>query len=330
MRSLQRRLRKDRRWTIVEHNNVDPDLVPGIEFFPSPDGVVEDLGQAREALRALFESAGLVDDLPVEPAEIMIERPDGDDLRLLLFDPGNSVRARPAILHFHSGGFVLGRADFSTAANAMLSAEFDCVVLSVDYRLAPETRFPGAVEDGYAALGWLFANANRLNIDVGRVAVAGESAGGGLAAALALMARDRGEYGLCHQQLVYPMLDDRTCNAEPAPPIGRHVWTPAANRFGWSALLGSEPGGEEVSCYAAPARAEDLSGLPPAFISVGGLDLFLDEDIAYARRLLSAGVPTELHVYPGAYHAFDLIPDAPVSHQANDAARAALRRAFRP
>ena len=205
------------------------------------------------------------------------------------------------------------------------------MIVSVEYRLAPEVRFPGAIEDCYAALAWLFGRSAELGVEVSRIGVMGESAGGGLAAALALMARDRGEYGLAFQHLIYPMLDDRTCVADTAHPhAGRFVWTPQQNRFGWTSLLGQRPGSPDVSPYAAPARAMDLEGLPPTFISLGALDLFLEEDMEYARRLTRAGVPVEMHIYPGGFHAFDVAPEAQVAQAARRDSAAALTRALRP
>jgi triacylglycerol lipase len=229
----------------------------------------------------------------------------------------------------HGGGYVIGSPAADAPQHQELAAALPCCIVSVDYRLAPETPFPGAVEDCYAALTWLFAHAAVLGIDPLRVGVMGESAGGGLAAALALMARDRGQFSLAFQHLIYPMIDDRTCVvADPHPHVGAFIWTPHNNRFGWSALLGGAPGAAGVSPYAAAARAEDLSGLPPTFISTGALDLFLEEDLEYARRLTRAGVPVELHVYPGAFHAFDYDPSASVAAQARRDSRAALARAM--
>jgi triacylglycerol lipase len=207
-----------------------------------------------------------------------------------------------------------------------LAEALGCVIVSVDYRLAPETAFPGAIEDCYAGLTWTVAHAAELNIDTARLGVMGESAGGGLAAALALLARDRGEIALAFQVLTYPMLDDRTCTRAPHPYAGEFLWTPRNNRYGWRALLGEEPGGPKVSPYAAPARADDLSGLPPTFLMTGALDLFVDENIDYARRLVAAGVPTEFHVYPGAFHAFDAWPGAQVAEQARRDRLEALER----
>ena len=202
--------------------------------------------------------------------------------------------------------------------------------MSVDYRLAPETRFPGAVEDCYAALSWLVAKAAEVGVDPARIGVMGESAGGGLAAALTLLVRDRGEHRLAFQHLIYPMIDDRTCvTATPNPYAGEFIWTNQANRFGWSSLLGAEPGGEGVSPYAAAARAESVTGLPPAYIATGALDLFLDEDLTYAQRLIRGGVPVELHVYPGAYHGFHWAVDAEVTKAARRDSLAALAKALR-
>jgi acetyl esterase/lipase len=202
-----------------------------------------------------------------------------------------------------------------------------CVVVAPDYRLAPETIFPGAVEDCYAALKWLYANAAELGGDRDRIAIGGESAGGGLTAALALLARDRGEVPIIHQQLIYPMLDDRSPSST-HPYTGEFGWTRERNRFGWAALLGHAPGGPDTSPYAAAARAETLAGLPPTFIGVGSLDLFLEENVAYAMRLTEAGVPVELHVYPGAFHGSDLVSAARLTQKHARDQVEALRAAF--
>jgi acetyl esterase/lipase len=214
------------------------------------------------------------------------------------------------------------------ARNRLLARDVGCIVMSVDYRLAPETPFPGAVEDAYAALRWLETHAQELGVDADRIVVAGESAGGGLAAALAILARDRGNSPLSAQILVYPMLDDRTGPGHDHPHTGQFVWTRDNNQMGWSAYLGGLPGEDDVPASAAPARCRDLSGLAPAFIACGTLDLFLEEDMEYARRLVRAGVPTELHLYPGAFHAFDLIADARVSKNFRRDLHNALERAF--
>ena len=244
---------------------------------------------------------------------------------------GNSSGAsKPAVLHMHGGGYVLGSASGARREIQNLSTALDCVAVSVDYRLAPETTFPGSLEDNYAALRWMSRNAKELGIDVKRIAIKGESAGGGHAAALAIAARDRGEFPICFQVLIYPMLDDRTGSTRQMPPyLGHYLWTPAANRFGWTSLLGVSAGSATVPPNSVPARVPDLKGLPPAFIGVGSIDLFAPEDIEYAQRLVAAGVAVELNVVPGAYHAFDgVAPDASLSRQFAQAWREALRRAF--
>jgi len=251
------------------------------------------------------------------------------DVALYIYRPEAAAGPLPCILHVHGGGYVTGSPSTQVAAHRSLAASLSCCIVSVDYRLAPETRFPGAVEDCYAGLAWVTAHAAELRIDPARIGVMGESAGGGLAAALALVVRDRGALRLSFQHLIYPMIDDRTCvSSDPHPLAGEFLWTPHNNHYGWKALLGVEPGSAGVSPYAAAARAERLEGLPPAFISTGSLDLFLEEDMDYARRLLRAGVPVELHVYPGGFHAFDLDPDAAVARQARRDSRAALARAL--
>lgn len=266
-----------------------------------------------------------------QPETLTIPGAAGDpDVTVQLIGRTVAGGPRPAIVHMHGGGLVSGTAAHSTAFCQMLANEFDCVVVNVDYRRAPETPFPGPVEDIYSALKWVHANAGDLGVDRRRIAVMGASAGGGLAAMLALMARDRGEIPVCFQLLIYPMLDDRTgSTTKPAGAIGRVGWSAQANAFGWSAFLGQEAGLAAVPDGAVPARVEDLSRLPPTFIGVGATDLFVDENMAYARRLVRAGVATELYVAPGAFHAFDfVVPEARVSRAFIAAWKAALANAF--
>ena len=310
---------------------VDPELAPMLEIMPAFELTAGTLPQVRQM------SLDQIQPEAADPRMLRQEQhvpgpPGAPPVRVLVHAPAEtSTQPRAALLHVHGGGYVMGKPEMNDLRNAALARALDCVVVSVDYRLAPETLFPGAVEDCYAALLWLRDQAGVLSIDPARIGLIGESAGGGLAAGLALLARDRGEVKPCLQMLVYPMLDDRTGSSRnPSPLAGEFLWTAASNRFGWSSLLGHPPGGADVSPYAAAARATSLAGLPPCFIAVGGLDLFIDENIDYARRLVTAGVPTELHVYPGAFHGFDMMQDAQVSLQFTRDVEAALRRGFSP
>jgi acetyl esterase/lipase len=310
---------------------VDPALLPVLDVFPTVALTDELLGPMRDAER--FAQLPIV--VPpsvtdaVEQKVRIVPGPAGaPEIALTIYTPRYAKGPLPCVYHIHGGGYVGGSAAQLEPLHRPLAYELECVIVSVDYRLAPEHRFPAGIEDSYAGLAWTFANAEALSIDTSRVGVMGESAGGGLAAALALLVRDRGEYPLAFQHLIYPMLDDRTCvAAEPNPVAGEFIWTPHNNHFGWSSLLGQPPGLPGVSPYAAPARATNLAGLPPTFIACPTLDLFIDEDIAYATRLLRAGVPVELHVYPGGFHGFDIFGgDAPISVRARADSLSGLRR----
>jgi acetyl esterase/lipase len=250
------------------------------------------------------------------------------DVHIVVIGVAADAPPRSAVLHIHGGGYIAGSAAGAIIPMQRLSAAHGCVVVSVDYRLAPETRFPGSLEDNYAALRWLHANAKELGVDRNRIALLGESAGGGHVAALALAARDRGEVPVAMQVMLYPMLDDRTGSSRAVPThLGAFVWDAAANRFGWSSLLGVPAGSDSVPRGAVPARVENLRGLPPTFIGVGSIDLFVEEDIAYAQRLIQVGVPTELLIAPGGYHGFDLFaPEARISKRFEAAWNDALHR----
>ncbi len=247
------------------------------------------------------------------------------DIYIVNADPANS---RPVIVHTHGGGYIGGAAKSSVPNLQNVCAEIGCMAVSVDYRLAPETTYAGSIEDNYTALKWVYDNADAIGADKTRIAVMGESAGGGHAALLAIVARDRGEVPVAFQCLTYPMLDDRTGSTRPvADHIGKIVWDTPKNVFGWRSFLGMEPGGADVPTAAVPARVTDLSGLAPAWIGVGGIDLFVDEDVDYAQRLNAAGVFAELIVVPGAYHGFDGIGGTTAIGQWFNRARiTALRR----
>lgn len=309
---------------------VDPELVPLIEIVEPIEYTVEALPAIRSkcslSMDAYIESLPLPE---VDISERFIPGPSGvPAVRVVITRPRRPVSPLPALLWIHGGGYVVGSPRDSDLRIRPLVEAVGCTVISVQYRLAPENRYPEPLEDCYAALRWVYAHARELGVNPAGVAVGGESAGGGLAAALALSARDRGDVPVLYQLLVYPMLDDRSVLRETPPFSGKYLWTPSANRFGWASYLGREPGRGDVSHYAAPARAENLAGLPPAFIGVGALDLFLEENIDYARRLIRAGVPAELHVYSGAYHGFDLVADAAVASRFRRDAAEGLRAIF--
>lgn len=306
---------------------VDPELLPFLDAFPTLDINGQTLGAIRES-RAL-----MMDQMPPLPASVAIEEifvpgaAGSPDVRIKTYRKTHGAALRPAILHLHGGGYILGSPETSAPACALWADAFDAVVVAPAYRLGPETSYPGNVEDAYAALAWMVKEAGALGIDTDRIAVAGESAGGGLAASLALLVRDRGEYRFCHQQLIFPMIDDRTAvRTDLSPLYGEFVWTNASNHFGWESLLGQKPGSPDVSPYAAAARATSLKGLPPVFMATGALDLFTEENLDYAKRLMADGVPVELHVYPGAPHGFMMYPPATVTRTYARDAMTALAR----
>ena len=311
---------------------VDPSLRPLLEIFPPID--VSPAG--RDAARAIViamevEDHGAADGLDVTVTERHIDGPQGPgSLRVLIVRPAQAGSApQGGLLHFHGGGYVIGRPEGNLPFLRATAAAQDCVIVTVDYRLAPEANWQDITEDAYAALVWIAGAAAELGIDPARIGVAGESAGGGLAAVTALIARDRGGPTLAFQHLLYPMLDDRTVTqSDPNPATGEFIWDRHNNLHGWTAWLGHAPGSPDTSPYAAPARMADLAGLPPTWIGVGALDLFLEEDMDYAARLIRAGVAVDFVVWPAAYHAFDISPDSAVATRANQDRQAAFARGF--
>jgi acetyl esterase/lipase len=253
----------------------------------------------------------VIDGVCTEIADAHVTRPRGGDLRVMTV---KSVDREPrgCVLHLHGGGYVLGRPELALPFLQRLAARTGCIVASPDYRLAPEHPFPAAFDDCRLTLDWL-----RERIAPARIGVMGDSAGGGLAAALAIATRDQGAPTLAFQVLLHPMLDDRTVlEAEANPATGAYVWTRDSNRFGWESMLASAPGAPDTPVLAAPARQEDVSRLPPALVLVGALDLYLDEDIRYAERLNRAGVPVDLRVYAGTPHNFLAVPASRVAEAA--------------
>ena len=317
---------------MTKHSLIDPEFVPLLSKVPSLNLRPETLTEVRRGAAAQVVPPA-IEGPPVTREELRVPGPDGaPPVRVLVYRPAaTSSVMLPALLHFHGGGFVLFGPEATDGRNRLRAGELGCVVVSVDYRLAPETTFPGPIEDCYAALVWLYRNAETLNVDATRIAVGGESAGGGLAASLALLARDRNQVPLAFQLLIYPMLDDRTGTVPPAAvneSTSTLMWPAEGNRFGWQSLLGREPGTGTVSPYCAAARATSVAGLPPAFLQVGALDVLADETIDYAHRLIRAGVPTELQVYPGFFHGADLLPGTNIGLRFAKEHNEALRRAF--
>lgn len=308
---------------------VDPELLAHLDSMPQTVLSDETLSELRDPDRWKMPIVENADS--VEKSEHWVSSADTPDVRMYVYRPAGVEGALPCIYHIHGGGFVGGSAAVMRPYHHLLAEKLGCMVAAVEYRLAPETPYPGPMDDCYAGLSWLFAKASELGVDTARIGVMGESAGGGLAAGLALLVRDRKEFTLAFQHLIYPMLDDRICLTEdPHPYAGEFVWTPNNNAYGWRAYLNAAPGSAEISPYAAPARADDLAGLPRTFISTCALDLFLEENLEYARRLIRAGVMVDLHVYAGGFHGYISHPTADVAVRAMADSWAALQRRLFP
>ena len=301
----------------------------------SPSLTFAEIPSRRTALSQMMPALS-VEELAREGAFTVEDRsvpgPEGaPEISLLICRPTSATAPVAAIYHTHGGGMFAG--DNRTGMPEFLdwAQELELAVVSVEYRVGPETPHPGPVEDCYAGLVWTAEHAVELGIDPTRIVIAGASAGGGLAAAVALLARDRGGPALAGQVLMCPMLDDRNDTVSSLQMAGLGVWDRTSNDTGWKALLGDARGGPDVSPYAAPARATDLSGLPPAFIDVGSAETFRDEDVAYASRIWQAGGIAELHVWPGGFHGYSAIaPHAQISQDTLSTRVRWLRRLLAP
>jgi acetyl esterase/lipase len=272
--------------------SITPEMIPLLRQGASPfdlsvDDVLAEAGIARR--------------------DVTIPGHDGDEIQVSVLSRQGLTGIGPGVFHTHGGGMILGDRFVGLQHFLRWITEFDAVVVTVEYRLAPEFPDPYPVRDCYAGLVWTAEHADELGIDPDRLIIAGASAGGGLAAGTAMLARDEGGPALAGQVLIYPMLDDRDQTVSTAQIDGVGVWDRTSNITGWSALLGDRRATADVSVYAAPARATDLSGLPPAFIDCGSAEVFRDEDVAYATALWQAGVQAELHVWPGGFHGFDMM-----------------------
>lgn len=290
----------------------DPELAPSATRMTAVD--YADIDAARGVLRGIAGGQpGYRPHRPVDIVDRAVPGPQGaPPVAVRTYRPGASAAVLPALVYLHWGGFVFGDLDTVDATVTRLADQLGAMVVSVDYRLAPEHPYPCALQDCFATLTWVAEHADELGVDPDRIGVGGESAGGGLAAALALLARDRQGPPLCFQCLVYPQLDDRLDTVSARSFVDTPKWNRASAQYSWSYYLGAGQA-TTVSGYAAPARAPDLGGLPPAFVSVCEFDPLRDEGIAYARRLSAAGVDVELRNYPGTFHASVSIADAAVS-----------------
>jgi acetyl esterase/lipase len=310
----------------------DPELAPWAAMVPPAR--FADIAAVRDASA---RNPMPVPDVPVTWHDEAIPGPENEpgapEVPIRVYTPQQEGRdgALPAMLYIHGGGFAIGSVAQYHGAMMLDAHEIGTVVVAVDYRLAPENPFPAGLEDCYATLAWIMRNVGALGIDPARVGVVGDSAGGGLAAALTLLARDRGEYSLCFQCLGIPELDDRLETPSMRSFTDTPIWNRPNAEASWDFYLGGpgHRGADDVSPYAAPARAEDLTGLPPAYVTTCEFDPLRDEGIAYAQRLMQAGVPTELHNYPGTFHGSILIAQAAVSRRMIADHIDALRRGLR-
>ncbi len=313
------------------HPPLDPELaavLPTVHQVLPPGIAPDDIAALRAHPMFTIADESLRRNETVELANLSVPGPLGaPDISLLVLTPVGVGPGAAVFYYMHGGGMIMG--DRRTGVDRVLdwALDNDAVVVSVEYRLAPEHPDPAPVEDCYAGLRWVHDHAAELGVDADRIILAGRSAGAGLAAGVALLARDRDGPGIRGQVLLCPMLDDRFITPSSHELDDEGIWDATSNMTGWNALLAERRGGRDVSIYAAPARATDLHGLPTAFIDVGSVETFRDEAIDYATRLLRAGVQCELHVWPGGFHGFDgMAPQTSLSQAAIAAQAAWVRR----
>jgi len=310
-------------------DRVDPELRVVVEQVPVLD--LTDLPAARVALAEMYAQINTGGPNPrVTHSDHVAPGRDGNpDVMVRVFRPVDASRPIPCLYWTQGGGYVLTAPDMDDQFCEEIVDKHQCVVVSVDWRRAPEHPFPAPADDCYAGLAWTVSSAKELGVDPSRIVIGGHSSGGGSTAGLALLVRDRGEFTIAHQLLIYPMLDDT--NSTPASHLvtDPQVWNRTSNEIGWRSYLGDTYGTENVSPYAAPTRMKELAALAPATVLTGELDLFVDENVQYAQRLMQAGVPTELHVYRAAHHGFDrMVPQAKVSQRFIADRDAALQYGF--
>jgi len=308
--------------------NFDPELKDFVNNLPSTD--ISDPAALRASRSAFAEMVkDDIDTSGLDIKNIEISGPTGAPaVPVRVYKPQQPSGRIPGLLYIHGGGFVLGSVDSEHAAAVAIAKALNIVVVSVEYRLAPEDPYPAGIEDCYAALEWFAGNTVSLDVDSKRIGVCGQSAGGGLAAGVALLARDRNGPELCFQFLGIPEVDDRLVTPSITQFIDTPMWDRPKAIMSWKFYLGDkwQSGGKDVPIYASPARATDLSGLPPAFVSVMEFDPLRDEGINYALKLLECGVSTELHAYPGTFHGSSIVVSAKVSQRASKDMMAGLAR----
>lgn len=311
--------------------NMNHELKDAFPLMPSIDSALN-LTEIRISLNNLFgrANAGIVrNDRVIIDRRLVSGPPGSPEVGIKVYSPvRRKASPLPAILYMHPGGFFFGSADLADSICEHYVDATGCVVISVDYRLAPEYPYPAASEDCYAALAWMHDAADILGIDREHIVLCGASSGGCLAAAVALMARDRKKFKVAFQVLIYPAFDHRHITPSSQAVFDQRVWNRTLSLKAWGAYLETEDQ-EVVSPYASPAMAQDVSGLAPAYIVACELDLLRDEAIEYAQKLYGSGVPTELHVFSGAFHSFDVcIPNTEISIRFNMEVVNALKRAF--
>jgi acetyl esterase len=306
---------------------IDPELAAVLPMIPASD--LTDLAAARASFADMIAAMPKPDSAGILVEDRRIPGPAGaPDVPIRIYRPEQPV-APAAVYDVHGGGFIMGDLEIDHARNLVLARELGVVVVSVEYRLAPETPFPGPLEDVYAGLVWTAEHAAELGVDPQRIAIHGSSAGGGLCAGLALLARDRGGPHIAFQYLGVPEVDDRLITGSMTAFVDTPIWNRPNAVISWDSYLGQGvPGTDGVSPYAAPARATDLAGLPPAYVSVMHFDPLRDEGICYALAMLAAGVTVELHLFPGTFHGSGLAPHAAVSRRESAETIGVLRQAL--
>ena len=293
-----------------------------LQVLPGGFNAIPDIVQRREVLSQMLAATPVPPNPNVEISNHVAAGPDGK-LAVRIYSPKNVTKPAPGIMYIHGGGMIMGGLDGEDGTCQMMADQLGAVIASVDYRKAPENPYPAAPEDCFAAATWVFQNAADLGIDAKNIGIYGQSAGGGLTLAVVLMARDRGGPNFAYMVPIYPMIDDTNESESSKLITDVGIWDRAGSLEAWNWYLG----GKEADQYSAPARASNLFGLPPAYIDVGELDMFRDEDIQFAKRLAEAGVQVEFHLWPGAYHASEVFaPDASLSKTIWNTRLAAIKR----